>query len=98
MQKIDYVKSFETIVEELKSREIVEKFDSGFAKVNDEPVDYSILVPVIFESKSNYDRLIMDKRYSFIINGLNANEIYSAPNLASVTAPLVHKFRFVYLK
>jgi len=87
MQKIDFVKNLETIVEKLKSKEIVEQFQAGFTQ----PVqnfNYASINPLLFLSKSNYDQIKNEAQYSEILTTLNAQNIYVENNLSHLTTIL----------
>jgi hypothetical protein len=87
MQKIDFVKNLETIVDKLKSVYILNLFESGF-KQPGQPFDYSAIVPLLFLSKSNYDQIKDDIRYSEILTILDAESIYKEINLSNLTTIL----------
>lgn len=82
MQKLDFVKNLEVIVNELQSKEITKKFNEGFAKPSG--YGYSQINAPIFASKSNFDKLKNDSKYREILNSLNGEEIYSLQNLANL--------------
>lgn len=86
MQKLDFVKKLEVVVNELQSAEIVTKFSKGFAQP--ESYAYSEIKAPIFISKSNYDKLTNDSKYSEILNSLNGESIYSVQNLSHLTTVL----------
>jgi hypothetical protein len=87
MQKLDFVNNLNTIVEKLKSEKIVEKFQAGFSKPNLN-YTYSDIVPLLFLSKSNYDQIKNDERYSAILTSLNTEAIYTEVNLSNLTTLL----------
>lgn len=87
MQKIDFVKNLETIVEKLKSVEILLQFNSGF-KQPGQAYNYERINPLLFLSKSNYDQIKDDVRYSEILTTLNAQNIYAEANLSHLTTIL----------
>lgn len=86
MQKLDFVINLEKIVEELQSEEIAKKFNSGFSQPGNYP--YSDIKAPLFISKSNYDKLITNEKYSEIMNSLNGDELYSVQNLSHLTSIL----------
>ena len=86
MQKLDFVKKLEIIVDELQSNEIAEKFIKGFTQPGG--YGYSEIKAPIFISKSNYDKLNKDAKYSEILNSLNGDELYSVQNLSNLTTIL----------
>lgn len=51
MQKIDFVKNLATIVEKLKSQEIVTQFQAGFSQPG-QNYNYSLINPLLFLSKA----------------------------------------------
>jgi hypothetical protein len=87
MQKIDFVKNLATIVEKLKSVEIIHLFETGF-KQPGQPFNYATINPLLFSSKSNYDQIKDDIRYSDILTTLNAQSIYSETKLSNLTTIL----------
>lgn len=87
MQKIDFVKNLETIVEKLKSVEIFNYFEKGFDQPNMN-YNYSDIIPLLFFSKSNYDLIKGDGRYSEILTALHAHRIYEEANLSHLTTIL----------
>lgn len=87
MQKIDFTNYLETVVEKLKSKEITDKFNAGFAQPS-VPFDYSTINPLLFLSKSNYDQIKNNFGISEILNSLGASEIYSESNLSYLTTVL----------
>lgn len=87
MQKIDFVKNLETIVEKLKSVDILNQFDAGFRQPG-QPFNYAAINPLLFLSKSNYDQIKDDIRYSEILSTLNAQNIYEETNLSNLTTVL----------
>jgi len=84
MQKIDFVKHLENIVEELQSKEIFKNFQKGFAQPN-QAYSYGLINPLLFISKSNYDKLIADEKNRTILESLNADLIYEEKNLSELT-------------
>lgn len=87
MQKIDFVKNLETIVDKLKSTDILNQFEAGF-KQPGQPFNYGTINPLLFLSKSNYDQIKDDPRYSEILKTLNAQSIYTENNLSNLTTIL----------
>lgn len=87
MQKIDFVKNVETIVEKLKSADILKQFDDGF-KQPGQAFNYGNINPLLFISKSNYDQIKNDDRYSEILSSLEAQSIYQETNLSQLTTIL----------
>ena len=84
MQKIDFVKNLAIIVEKLKSHDIVDIFQNGF-KQPDQHYTYSSINPLLFISKSNYDRLKNEPQYEDIMTNLNLQDIYLENNLSQLT-------------
>lgn len=87
MQKIDFVKHLEVIVEKLKSKEIFDTFQKGFSQPN-QNYSYGLINPLLFKSKSNYDQLIEDDKNRLILESLNSNSIYEEKNLSQLTSVL----------
>jgi hypothetical protein len=90
MQKIDFVRSLETIVEKLSSEEILLKLDESFKRPND-AFPFHNITPLLFLSKSNFDQLHADENFSEILETVNENGVYSANNLAILAPLLIHK-------
>ena len=88
MQKIDFIKNLETIVTRLHSADITNQFKTGFANPG-QGYNYDNIKPILFLSKSNYDQLKNDNRYSSILSSLSAETIYAETNLADLTTVLV---------
>jgi hypothetical protein len=84
MQKIDFVKNLEIIVEKLKSEDIINLFDIGF-KQPGENYNYGVINSLLFLSKSNYDQIKNQPQYSEIIITLYAESIYLESNLSYLT-------------
>ncbi|WPP48819.1 hypothetical protein [Catalinimonas niigatensis] len=87
MQKIDFIKNLEAIVKKLKSHEIVEQFNSGFAKPG-QNYNYATINPLLFSSKSNYDQIKDEIGFAEILASLNAQDIYKESNLSHLTTIL----------
>jgi len=87
MQKIDFVKNIETIVEKLKSADILNQFEGGFRQPGS-IFNYAAIDPLLFLSKSNYDQIKDDVRYSEILTNLDAQNIYTEANLSNLTTIL----------
>ncbi len=87
MQKIDFIKNLEDLTSKLKSVEIVQHYQSGFASPNIE-YNYNNIVPILFQSKSSYDNIRYNSRYELILQTLEAEKVYSESNLSSLTVIL----------
>lgn len=87
MQKLDFVNNLETIVKKLQSQEISDTFQVGFNQPNTK-YQFSNIIPLLFLSKSNYDQINLDLKYSEILENLNAKEIYNENNLSLLTTTL----------
>lgn len=87
MQKIDFVQNLEIIVEKLQSQEIVKIFQSGLANPNSD-YNYGAINPLLFLSKSNYDQLITEEKFSIILESLESSVNYSEQNLSRLTTIL----------
>jgi hypothetical protein len=87
MQKLDFVKNIEIIVEKLKTNEIVNAFNSGFSQPGTN-YSYQQITPLLFLSKSNFDQLYTDPKFIEILDELNAPEVYSEKNLSHLTTIL----------
>lgn len=86
MQKLDFVKNLEVIVNELQSKTIVYKFNEGFTKTSG--YAFSQINASIFISKSNFDKLKNDDKYREILNSLDGEEVYSPEKLSVLTTIL----------
>lgn len=87
MQKLDFVKNIEIIVENLKSEVILFHFETGFANPN-QGYNYDHIIPQLFSSKSNYERIKNDEGISKILTFFNCEEMYSEENLTKLTRSL----------
>ena len=87
MQKIDFVKNLEIIVEKLKSREIVAQFNGGFSQPG-QNYNYGTINPLLFLSKSNYDQIKNENGFAEILTSLNGQDIYKETNLSHLTTIL----------
>ncbi|MDQ0783193.1 hypothetical protein [Chryseobacterium sp. W4I1] len=90
MQKIDFVKNLEILVEKLQSQEIVDAFDEGF-RIPSSPYNYNILNPLLFKSKSNYDQLITFESLREILENINSINIYAEQNLSALSSIFLSK-------
>jgi len=88
MQKIDFVTNLETIVEKLQSANILKHFTNGFANPG-QVYAYNQINSLLFLSKSNYDQIKNDEKYSAILNSIGAQQIYTEQNLAHLTTLLI---------
>jgi hypothetical protein len=85
MQKLDYVLTLREITEKLNSKVIVQLFDNGF-KQPTMSNSYAAIIPLLFDSKSQLDRLMLkNKNYQDILQCYNVEELYSVENLAFST-------------
>lgn len=87
MQKLDFVKNIEIIVESLKSEAILLHFKTGFAVPN-QGFNYDYIIPQLFSSKSNYERIKNDEGISKILTFFNCEEMFSEENLTKLTRSL----------
>lgn len=87
MQKIDFVNNLETIVEKLQSEKIVTLFKAGFQN-GAQPYAYSQINPLLFLSKSNFDKMKDDNKYSGILNSLGGASIYQEQNLSNLVTTM----------
>jgi hypothetical protein len=87
MQKLDFILNLEVITNKLQSNAIVKQFQGGFGNPT-QSFNYANINPLLFTSKSNYDQLKTDERYSSILTSLNAQAIYTESNLSDLTAVL----------
>lgn len=89
MQKLDFVKNLETIIDKLKSKDISDLFDLGFKSPN-QNFEYNKIIPLLFLSKSNYEQIKEIEVYSKILDFFKSTEIYSEENLSYLTTTLKH--------
>ena len=89
MQKLDFVKNLEIIIDDLKSKEILFHFESGFSNPNQD-YKYNDIVPLLFSSKSNYERIKNEDGISKILEIYNCENLYSSENLTYLTRSLPH--------
>ncbi len=88
MQKLDFIRNLEEIVNKLKSREINQEFIDGFEVPNND-YPYSRIRPLLFISKSGYDQIRSDQKYKQILECLNADDIYEETNLSELSTILI---------
>lgn len=84
MQKLDFVRNLEELVNKLQSQSIVDRFKAGFNSPGNN-YQYDQITPLLFQSKSNYDQMHLRPEYSVILNSLGASSIYDEKNLSSLT-------------
>jgi hypothetical protein len=87
MQKIDFIKNLEIVVDKLRSKEIVAQFNNGFANPT-VAYNYSTINPLLFSSKSNYDQIKTEDGFAQILNAIQAEQVYTELNLSSLTTIL----------
>lgn len=87
MQRIEFIKKLEEVTQRLKSEKIESTFREGF---NQPAVAYNYdnLKPVLFESKSQFDQLMLDEQYKPFLEQINGIEIYDEKFMASLTSVL----------
>jgi len=69
------------------SNDIVQLFESGF-KTPQNLGRFDLITPLLFKSKSNYDQIKDDEKFSKILISLNARDIYTETNLSHLTVLL----------
>jgi hypothetical protein len=84
MQKLDFVKGLEEIARQLRSDEINQIFETGLSNPQAN-FDYSPISPILFSSKSNYDRTIAIEDYKILLQKLGADPIYTDNNLSALS-------------
>jgi hypothetical protein len=87
MQKLDFVKNLEIILDNLKSKEILFHFESGFSNPN-QNYKYNEIVPLLFSSKSNYEKIKNEDGITRILEIYNCEQLYSSENLTYLTRSL----------
>lgn len=87
MQKLDFVKNLEIIIEKLHSDKVVQIFNQGFEKPT-HSYQYEIVRPLLFTVKSNYDNFKFNPNYNQILENLQASQIYSEENLSYISTAL----------
>lgn len=75
MQKIEFIKQIETIVDRLKSAEIVRIFQDGFKQPSSQ-YNYGLLNPILFVSKSQYDQIMLDVKLNKVLSLISGHQIY----------------------
>ena len=75
MQKLDFIKKIETIVERLKSKEIVKIFQEGFSRPK-QAYNYGLLNPLLFTSKSQFDQILLDTNLEPVMSLISGSKIY----------------------
>ena len=89
MQKIEFLHFIDEITTRLKSNEIVGYFKQGFAQPNT-AYDYSVIRPLLFKSKSQFDQIMIDENKSKFLKKISGISIYSEQNMATLSAELQH--------
>lgn len=89
MQKIEFLHFIDEITTRLKSNEIVGLFKQGFAQPGN-TYNFSIIRPLLFESKSQFDQIMIDETKSKFLNKISGISIYSEQNMAVLSAVLQH--------
>lgn len=84
MQKLDFVKGLEEIARQLRSDEINKIFETGLS-IPQTNFDYSPISPILFSSKSNYDKIIAIEDYKILLQKLGAEPIYTDNNLSALS-------------
>ena len=87
MQKLDFVKNLEILVDKLQSEKIVGLFQKGFTQPQLN-YTYGAINPLLFLSKSHYDQLKTEDEFKTIFESLNSEQIYSEQNLSQLTTIL----------
>lgn len=87
MQKLDFVKNLEILVEKLKSESILSVFESGLSSPN-QNFEYNKIVPLLFLSKSNYEQIKDDDNLYKLLQFFNVDKLYSENNLTVLTTTL----------
>lgn len=88
MQKLDFIRNLEEIVNRLKSQEINQEFINGFGNPG-QNYPYDRIRPLLFISKSGYDHIRSDQKYKVILDSLDADSIYEETNLSEISTILV---------
>ncbi len=87
MQKLDFVKNLEIIIDNLKSVEILSHFESGFSIPN-QNYKYDNIIPLLFSSKSNYEKIKHEDGLYQILEYFKSEELYSEQNLTYLAQTL----------
>ena len=87
MQKLDFVKNLEIIIDNLKSIAILSHFEAGFS-VPSQNYKYDSIIPLLFSSKSNYEKIKNEEGLSQILEYFKCEELYSEQNLTYLTQTL----------
>lgn len=88
MQKIEFLHKLETVTRRLKSQQIIDIFRNGFNQPN-VGYDYGLLKPLLFESKSQFDQIMIDKNLSEFLIHIAGIEIYDEKKMSALTTILV---------
>ncbi len=84
MQKIEFLIKLETITTRLRTNKIVEIFRNGFNQPGTK-YDYGQLKPLLFESKSQFDQIMIDPELSEFIKHIAGIEIYEEKKMSLLT-------------
>lgn len=87
MQRIEFLNNLETLISRLKSKKIADTFRQGF-NTPGTPFDYAQIKPILFESKSQFDQLLLDEKLGAFLKKINGIDIYDEKNLSALTSVL----------
>lgn len=90
MQRIEFLNKLETITIRLRTEKIVEIFRNGF-KQPQAAYDFGQLKPLLFESKSQFDQLMIDEKLSGFLKKIEGIDIYDEKNMSTLSGVLVEK-------
>lgn len=87
MQKIEFIKKIETIVDRLKSADIVRIFQEGFRQPGNH-YNYGLLNPILFVSKSQYDQIMLDVKLNKVLDLISGHQIYDEKIMSTLPSVL----------
>jgi hypothetical protein len=84
MQKTDFLTKLDEIGSRLQSQKIVDILRTGLLQPGN-VYDYAQVIPILFESKSQFDQLMKDPSTSAILKQITGIEVYSEKSLSSLS-------------
>ncbi|WP_116108156.1 hypothetical protein [Lewinella sp. IMCC34191] len=87
MQRLEYFEDVDIAVEQLRSKDIVKQFEQRFSSSN--TANFVTILPLLLESKSNFDRLVESDRFKKIFTVQGFLELYQSKNLSEITNLLI---------
>lgn len=87
MQKIEFIQNIDEITKRLKSQQIVSMFKAGFNQPASQ-TNYAEIRPLLFESKSQFDQLSIDKNKSLFLKNISGISVYDEKLLSDLSVQL----------